>query len=48
MDSSQGSLSNGHPPAIPAHPTLTATALLGSLPMEARLAVGTAWALRVV
>lgn len=35
-------------PAIPSPPTLTVTALSGSLPMEARLAVGTVWPLCVV
>lgn len=45
----QGEPEQGTPTAaIPSRPTLTVTALSGSLPVEARLAVGTAWPLRVV
>lgn len=46
---SQGELEQWSPtPATPPIPTLTVTALSGSLPMEARLAVGTVWPLCVV
>ena len=49
-DTSQGArASQGEPcPAVPPIPTLTVTALPGSLPLVARLAVGTARPLRVV
>lgn len=50
-DTSQGvRTSQGEPPPqwSPPIPTLTVTALSGSLPMEARLTVGTARPLRVV